>query len=62
MHVLKSDFFPPQPQDLEMMTSWVGGVVEVVVLETDEAVVEWAASETDLVEARQTSENLLMVS
>lgn len=62
VHVLNSAFSPPQPQGLEMMTSWVGGVVEVVVLATDGAVVEWAATETDLVEARQTSENLLMVS
>lgn len=47
-----------------MMTSWVGGVVELVVLATDGvAVVEWAATEMDLhVEAQQTSENPLMVS
>lgn len=54
--------FFTQPQGLEMMTSWVGGVVEVVVPATDGAVVEWAATEMDHVEARQTSENPLMVS
>lgn len=52
--------------DLEMTISWVGGVEEVVDLETEGVgpVVEaeaWDASEMDLllVEARQTSENPL---
>lgn len=51
------------PQDLEMMTSWVGGVEEAVALPTEGGVEAWDASETDLlVEARQTSENLPTVS
>lgn len=54
-----------------MMTSWVEGVEEAVVLVTDGVVVlvveeeeqEWAATEMDLhVEARRTSENPLTVS
>lgn len=55
------------PQDLEMMTSWEGGVEEAVALATEggaEAEAEaWDASERDLLaEARQTSENPLTVS
>lgn len=58
-------------QDLEMMTSWAGGVEEAVVLPKEgEAVAvavavaeAWDASEMDLLaEARQTSENPLTVS
>ncbi len=55
-------------QDLEMMTSWVGGVEEAVALVKEggaEAEAEaWDASEKDLrAEARrQTSENPLTVS
>lgn len=56
-------------EDLEMMTSWVGGVEEAVALATEGGVQEvevvaaaaWDASEMDLLEeARQTSENHLM--
>lgn len=57
------------PQDLEMMTLWVGGVEEAVALVTEggpevEAEAEaWDASEMDLLaESRQTSENPLTVS
>lgn len=51
-------------QDLEMRTSWVGGVEEAVALATEGGAEEaWAASEMDLLEeARQTSENPLTVS
>lgn len=55
------------PQDLEMMTLWVGGVEEAVALVTEggpEVEAEaWDASEMDLLaESRQTSENPLTVS
>lgn len=48
-------------EDLEMRTSWVGGVEEAVALATEGGAEEaWAASEMDLLEeARQTSENPL---
>lgn len=50
-------------QDTKMTTSWLGGVEEAVVLETEGGAEAWDASEMDLLaEARQTSENLLTVS
>lgn len=51
-------------QDLEMMTSWVGGGEEAVALAKEGGAEAWDASEKDLlVEARrQTSENPLTVS